>query len=162
VPSLLVLRHAKSDWSENEPDRDRPLAARGRRASAAIGRFIARVGELPDAAITSPATRAKETLRLVMEASNWTCPVRECDGLYGRGPDELLTELRAQPSSVELLLAVGHEPTWSEAVALLTGGSEVHMPTGAMARIDFGDLDWSAVGPGAGLLAWLVTPRIVE
>ena len=127
-----------------------------------MGRFLARVGELPDAAITSPAARAQQTLRLVMQAGDWTCPSRESEGLYGSGFEGLLDEIHAQADSIGVLLAVGHEPTWSDAAAELTGGTQVRMPTAAMARIDFDGLSWSEVEPGAGLLSWLVTPRIID
>jgi phosphohistidine phosphatase len=162
VTTLILLRHAKSDWHGGDPDRDRPLSPRGRRAAATIGRFLARLGELPDAALTSPATRARETLRLAMDAGGWTCPTRESERLYHDGVDGLLAEVNTEASSTRLLLAVGHEPTWSEAVAVLTGGTEVRMPTAAAACIDFGDTPWSQVGGGSGVLGWLVTPRLIE
>jgi phosphohistidine phosphatase len=161
VPTLLLLRHGKSDWHGDEADRDRPLSPRGRRASTAMGRFLSRVGELPDAALASPAVRAMETLRLVIEAAGWTCPAEEREGFYSGGVAQLLAELQAQRDSVGVLLAVGHEPTWSEAVAALTGGNEVRMPTASMARIEFDALAWSQVREGRGVLTWLVTPRLV-
>ena len=36
---LILLRHAKSDWPD-VPDRDRPLAKRGRRDAPNIGRWL--------------------------------------------------------------------------------------------------------------------------
>ena len=36
---LILLRHAKSDWPD-VPDRDRPLAKRGRRDAPKIGRWL--------------------------------------------------------------------------------------------------------------------------
>jgi phosphohistidine phosphatase len=126
-----------------------------------MGRFLAEADEIPDAAITSPATRATETLRLAMDAGDWTCPVRECESLYGQGVDGLWEGIHGSTNSVDVLLAVGHEPTWSEAVESLTGGGQVRMPTAAMARIDFEGNDWRQLQPGCGVLTWLVTPRLV-
>jgi phosphohistidine phosphatase len=161
VPSLLLLRHAKSDWSRTEDDRDRPLAPRGRRGARSVGKFLARAGQTPDLAITSPAVRATETLRLAIEAGGWSFPVRESERLYGGGVQDLIDELRACSGSMSLVLAIGHEPTWSEAAAVLTGGSDIRMPTAAVCRIDFEVLGWPDVGGGAGVLAWLVTPRLL-
>jgi phosphohistidine phosphatase len=127
-----------------------------------MGRFLARLDGLPDVAITSPATRAKETLQLAMNAGRWTCVTRESERLYGEGVDGLLAEFLREAESTGLLLAVGHEPTWSEAVAVLTGGTEARMPTAAAACIDFGDVPWSHVRAGTGMLNWLVTPRLID
>ena len=56
MPSLLVLRHGKSDWdADYGVDADRPLAERGRRAARTIGRHLAEVGPEPTLALTSPA-----------------------------------------------------------------------------------------------------------
>jgi phosphohistidine phosphatase len=163
MPALILLRHGKSDWDADYggDDRARPLARRGRRAAQTMGRFIARAKQVPDAAITSPAVRAEETLRLAMDGGGWTCPVRTAESLYGGGVPALLTEVRGEPAATGVLLAVGHEPTWSEALVELVGGGHLRFPTAAMARVDF-DLDrWADVAPGTGALTWLVVPRLL-
>ncbi|HMF03267.1 MAG TPA: phosphoglycerate mutase family protein, partial [Acidimicrobiia bacterium] len=78
MPALILFRHGKSDWDAADAgdDRARPLARRGRKAAERMGRFLARAGQVPDVAITSPALRAAETLRLAMEGGGWSCPVR--------------------------------------------------------------------------------------
>src|SRR4051812_30219935 len=159
MPTLILLRHAKSDWSDGQDDRERTLAPRGLRGARAIGEFIARVAP-PDIAITSPATRARETLRLAMEAGGLTCPARESERLYGGGVDALVDEVRELDDAHDVALVVGHEPTWSIAVGALTGGSDVRMPTAAAAAITF-EGAWSQVGTN-GLLLWLVKPRLLE
>jgi len=160
MPTLILLRHAKSDWTMDEDDRERTLAPRGQRAARTMGAFLARVAP-PDLAITSPARRARETLRLAMEAGRLTCVVRESEQLYGGGVSELVDEVRALDGAIDTVVVVGHEPTWSIAVGALTGGSDVRMPTAAAAAIAFDD-GWSRVGADAGLLLWLVTPRLLE
>ena len=126
-----------------------------------MGRLLARTGQVPDAAITSPAERAFQTLRLAMEGGGWTCAVRESDAFYGGSPTDVLAAVRREPPATRVLLAVGHEPLWSASVAALVGGGHVHMPTSAMARIDFRDMAWPDVEPGSGELIWLMTPRLV-
>jgi phosphohistidine phosphatase len=162
MPALILFRHGKSDWDADfGDDRVRPLAPRGRKAAKTMGRFLARAGQVPDAAVTSPAVRAEETLRRAMKAGGWTCPVRVAHGLYGGGVSGLLNELRAEPHTTGVLLAVGHEPTWSDALRALIRGGSIRFPTAALARIEF-DLDsWSDVQPGTGVLAWMVPPRLV-
>jgi phosphohistidine phosphatase len=163
MPGLILLRHGKSDWQADYggDDRTRPLARRGRKAAQRMGRFLARASQVPDAAITSPAVRAHDTLRLAMEGGGWECPVRTAMALYGGGVSGLLAEIRTEPASTGVLLAVGHEPTLSNAVSAFIGGGEVRLPTGAVARIDF-DVDrWDEVGAGMGVLVWSIVPRLL-
>ena len=40
--TLVVIRHAKSDWDVDAPDKERPLAKRGRRQAPAAGRWLLR------------------------------------------------------------------------------------------------------------------------
>ena len=54
---LMLLRHAKSDWSEKVKDFDRPLAARGEPAAPILGAYMAREHLVPDCALVSPARR---------------------------------------------------------------------------------------------------------
>ena len=51
---LILFRHAKSDWPD-VPDRDRPLAKRGRRDAPVIGRWLRDHGYQPDTVICSAA-----------------------------------------------------------------------------------------------------------
>jgi phosphohistidine phosphatase len=164
MPGLILFRHGKSDWDADYPGGDaaRPLAHRGRKAAKRMGKFLARAGQAPDAAITSPAARAEDTLRLAIESGGWGCPVRTAATLYDGGLSGLLAEVRKEPASTDVLLAVGHEPTWSEAVSAFIGGGEVGLPTAAMARIDFDVDGWEEVAPGTGVLAWVVVPRLLD
>ncbi len=161
--TVLVLRHAKSDWSHGprEPDLDRPLSGRGRRSADAIGRFIAESDNIPDRVVHSPARRVIETLTRAMEAGKWRCAVRESDRLYGFGVDAIVSEIRAENDSTGVLLLVGHEPMCSELVAQLIGGGQVVMPTAALARVEIDVERWSDLTSGMGLLLWLVTPRLL-
>jgi phosphohistidine phosphatase len=163
MPGLILFRHGKSDWDADYPGGDaaRPLARRGQKAAKRMGKFLARAGQAPDAAITSPAVRAEDTLRLAMEGGGWTCPVRVAATLYHGGLPGLLAEVRKEPATTDVLLAVGHEPTWSEAVSALIGGGQVGLPTAAMARIDFDVDGWDEVAPRRGALGWIVVPRLL-
>ncbi len=71
MKTLLLLRHAKSSW--NDPslaDHDRPLKKRGRKAAPRMGRWLQENGLRPDCVLCSTATRARETLQLVLGDAN--------------------------------------------------------------------------------------------
>jgi phosphohistidine phosphatase len=162
--TLIVFRHAKSDWSEDYEgsDIDRPLAKRGRKAAKRAGRFLSDIAAVPDAVICSPALRTRSTLELASEAREWESSVRYAGALYNGGVPGLIAEVRQEPNATRLLMVIGHEPTCSETVSHLIGGGRVRMPTCALARIELLVDHWEQVGPGTGLLSWLVVPRLIE
>ena len=144
MKTIILLRHGKSDWeADYDDDHERPLAERGRSAAALMGTLLARVNQVPQRVLCSSAVRARETVRLAVEAGGWSCSVTEDDAV------------------VSLLLA-GHEPAWSGLAAELIGGGELRFPTAAMARIDFEVDRWSRVRPATGSLVWFVIPRLLK
>jgi phosphohistidine phosphatase len=114
---------------------------------------MTRIGAIPDTILSSPAVRAQETARLAREAGRWTAPVVPVEELYSGGVRQLLEELSRSTGRV---LAVGHEPTWSAAVAVLVGGGAVDMVTAAVACIEAPQ----PVAPGSGWLRWMLHPRL--
>jgi phosphohistidine phosphatase len=161
--TLLLLRHAKSDWDAADgEDFDRPLARRGKKAAALVGRFLRAVDCVPDAVLTSSAVRARTTVELAAAAGGWDCPIGDSRRLYEASPEGVIEEIRRVEGSPARLLVVGHEPTWSALVSLLIGGGTVRLPTAALAAIEVEAASWAALTPGSGQLAWLVTPKLVE
>lgn len=160
--ALLLLRHGKSDWSADyTTDADRPLNRRGREAAKLMGRFLTAADQQPDLAVTSPARRAHQTLHLAIRAGGWSCPTVTSDPLYKRCPRETFQFLRTSvPATARLVLAVGHQPTWSEVVEILTG-ADVRFPTAAVARIELDLHCWETLAAGTGQLSWLVPPRLL-
>ena len=152
MSSVILLRHAKSDWNAGATDDlDRPLADRGRRAAAAVGVFLAEAGHVPNLVLCSPAARARETLHLAMAAGDWNCPTETADEMYYGTVDDMI-DLACQ-RRVPVIMLVGHEPTMSSALGQLTG-SDLRMPTGAMARVKLH-------ADNSGQLEWLIPPRLL-
>ena len=49
MPDLMLLRHAKSDWTARYgADQNRPLNKRGVRSARAVGEFVARYRLTPE------------------------------------------------------------------------------------------------------------------
>jgi phosphohistidine phosphatase len=136
---LIVLRHAKSDWSDDLPDHERPLAPRGIRDAPRLGRWLAERGYVPGYVVCSTARRTRETWERVSEALPDKPPVEYDEDLYGAGPEEYLEAARRIPDDVTTLALVGHEPGVSELTLHLAGhGDDTRLvrtkfPTGAAA-----------------------------
>ena len=161
MKTLLLMRHAKSDWKAKfDHDHERPLNTRGEDAARLMGRILARAGEVPESVITSSAVRAESTVRLAAAEGGWSCAVRATDGLYNTRAEEVLDEVLAEPDATNRLMIVGHEPTWSTLLSEMVGGGRHPFATGAVVRIDLPTETWAGLRVGSGELRWLITPRL--
>ena len=160
MKTVLFFRHGKSDWDADwDYDHERPLAKRGRKAAKVMGRLLAETGPVPDSVVSSSATRARQTLKRAQKAGRWDAAVRITDVLYGASPSDLLETIRREPDTTEVLMLVGHEPTWSETIEDFIGQDIGHFPTAALARVDLDIDSWREAAFGQGTLAWLRKPR---
>ena len=158
--TLLLFRHGKSDWdADYSADHARPLAERGQKGARKMGRFVTTARATPDRAIVSSAVRTRETLAIAAEAGAWTGPARVTDAIYDARPEDVLREIQAEAADAATLVVVGHEPSMSGLVHLLTG-ARAEMKTAAVACIALDVDDWASVRPGAGRLEWLVRPGV--
>ena len=88
--TLILLRHAKSDWSGHEGDHDRPLAKRGRRQAPEAGRWLAANVDSIDLAIVSTANRARSTWDLASDELDQPPTTRLDDDAYAASAGDLL------------------------------------------------------------------------
>ena len=159
LKTLLLLRHAKSDWDATYgDDHARPLAERGVKAARKMGRWATSVDLVPDRALASTALRARQTLALAAEAGGWAGPAHLTGALYEASPEAVLDEIRQTPDDAAVLVVVGHEPTTSRLVSLLIGGGAIDVRTATVARIDLTVTRWADAAPGAGVLSALLSP----
>lgn len=135
--TLLLLRHAKSDYPSGVADHDRPLAPRGIREAALAGDWIrANVGDV-DAVLCSTATRTRQTL----ERTGITAPVQYVDRIYDSSPGIVIDEINRVRSrfaetigdhgDLATVLVVGHEPIMS---SLALGLANEETSNGAAAQ----------------------------
>ncbi len=64
MKTLILIRHAKSDWPENTEDFDRPLAEIGETNALKMAKFLKENDVKIDKFITSPALRALNTCKI--------------------------------------------------------------------------------------------------
>lgn len=150
---LLLLRHAKSDWSTGaSSDYERPLNPRGLKAAPKVGRWLADEQLLPDRVISSPAVRAVTTTELV--CAELAIPVSKIiwePGIYEASLLDLLKVIQDIPADFQRVLLVGHNPGLENMVAHLTGyraveHEEISMPTAAVARFKL-SVVWPEIAP---------------
>ena len=154
---LYLLRHAHAGdpakWKGS--DFDRPLSGKGRAQAERLGGLLARVGFEPDAILTSPKVRARETAELVADRLG-VKPVLE-DRLAETVTLADLEQILDAAGHPSRPVIVGHDPDFSELLALLVGASEILMRKGAIARVDLA----RPIEPATGVLRWLLPPELI-
>lgn len=133
--TLILLRHAKSDWSGDVADIARPLARRGRRQAPDAGRWLAANIDSIDLAVVSPASRARSTWDLVAAELDVPPRTRIDERVYAASGHDLLTVVRELPDDVGTVVLVGHNPGIQDLASLLTG-EWTPMTTSALAVIE--------------------------
>lgn len=147
----MLLRHAKSDWPD-VPDRDRPLAKRGRRDAPVIGRWLHDQGYLPDAVICSAARRTRQTWELVAPELGGSPSVTFEPRAYAASALTLLYLVRELPAGYRSAMLIGHNPGLAELASSLAGAPDgdgrggLRFPTAAVAVFEF-PVDWAALDP---------------
>ena len=159
--TLILTRHAKSDWVEGQSDHDRPLTARGRTDALALGRHLAAQGPTPALTLCSTAQRTQETAELITGALP-EHPQRLLADLYHAGPLAMLTALRQADAPVVLM--VGHNPGIASFAGKLLARHHDDprfdsYPSGATTIITFENANWPALEFGAGQLQSFIVPR---
>ncbi|CAN5643402.1 hypothetical protein BH20CHL7_BH20CHL7_07750 [soil metagenome] len=155
---LHLLRHAHAgdafEWEG--PDALRPLTEKGRAQAKRLGCFLAERRFETDRVLTSPKLRASQTSDIV--AAHLAVPVTVDERLGGPLDVRSLDALLAAYGDPERPVLVGHDPDFSELVAVLCGAAGVPMRKGAFARIETD----RPLQPGSGTLRWLLAPDLLR
>jgi phosphohistidine phosphatase len=162
--TLLLMRHAKSDYPQGVPDHDRPLAPRGIREAGLAGVWLRANASPIDAVLCSTATRARQTL----ENTRVDAPVRYSERLYGATPGTMIEDINGTADDVGTLLVIGHEPTMSSLALVLADDDGTNIavveristkfPTSAIAVLAVPG-GWKGLEPGGAALTGFEVPR---
>ena len=135
MKTLLILRHAKSSWSNpGLADIDRPLNKRGKRDAPRMGALLLEQELVPDIILCSPAVRARKTTKAVSDGSGYEGEIEINDDFYPGDPDTFIETLYSIPEQIDTVMIVAHNPGLEELLYVLTGES-ARMPTSALAQV---------------------------
>jgi phosphohistidine phosphatase len=125
---LLLVRHAEA--APGDPDELRALTRQGGRQARELARRLAR--ERPDALLTSPLLRARETAEAIARAADLTAEAS--DRLRpGASADDVLLAVAGRGETV---VVVGHNPGCATIAAELGADVSHGFPPAGVAAID--------------------------
>ena len=142
---LYIMRHAKSDWSGTQTsDFERPINGRGRKNAMRVGEWMSDNNYIPQRIISSPATRAKETIELVVaQITKFSLEnLAYEDELYLAGFTQLIEFINTYKDKVQSLMLVGHNPGIENLVNYLcsqSGDPETAVTTANLFIFEYAD-----------------------
>lgn len=171
MKTLILLRHAKSSWSDPAlDDHDRPLNKRGRRAAPLIARWLEARGHLPEAIFCSSARRARDTLEQMAEAVPALPAPEIVEDLYHAAPADLLSVATRLPGDAARAMLIGHQPGLGGFARRLTAGTPrprcaeafSHFPTAAAAVLTLDIAEWREITFASARFTDFAKPRELE
>ncbi|MFT6856581.1 MAG: phosphohistidine phosphatase [Cyclobacteriaceae bacterium] len=144
MKSLYIIRHAKSSWSFDLEDHQRPLGFRGRKDMKKMGLFLSHHIPTPDLIISSTAIRALDTALFI--ADDWGYPEEEIkleENFYHATSDAIISVLKRQQE--ESIAIIGHNPGLTELANHFLKNYVSNIPTTGCVGIQFDIDDWTQI-----------------
>jgi len=150
MKKLLLMRHAKSSFKENDiQDIERPLSKRGEKDAPRMGKLLKDKGLVPDLILSSAAKRAGHTAEVVAEKCGYKGEIVYVNDFYLGEPEAYLSTLRDLKEEVDdeknVVLVIGHNPGLESLLQMLTDKVEA-LPTSAIAYLKVPVRTWNALG----------------
>lgn len=161
--TLILMRHAKSDWKQPDlADYDRPLNARGRGAVPVMAAHLQTQRVFAEVILTSSSARTLETVRLLQQTWAAEAEVLNEKALYLASPNEIAQHVQALHDSWTSAMVVAHNPGIC-ALACHLAEEDLEMPTAAVVVLQ-ADVDcWAGSIAGAKWqLAGYWKPKALE
>ena len=172
MKKLILVRHAKSDWSGwgNSTgffnDMERPLSDKGRASCRKISKLFLSRRLTVDLVEYSSAKRAIDTFELIKDSFFFSV-YRENFELYTFNFRSLMQSISNTSNDITTFLLVGHNPAIEDLVDELvsadSGSKDLtnlrsKYPTGSIAFLELNILCWSDLKENCGYLSEFVRP----
>jgi phosphohistidine phosphatase len=156
---IYILRHGIAEEPKaGASDAERALTDTGREKLRAVLERAREAGVKPSLILTSPYKRAQQTAHMAGQILGCNKIVENEILVPGGSPKAIWDAICARRREPALLIA-GHEPLLGMTVGYLLGVPALHvdLKKAALVRID----QESFSGAPAGILKWMLTPRLV-
>lgn len=149
MKKVYIVRHAKSSWREIElEDIDRPLKQKGVEAAYDLGFKLKQKNELPDAILSSPATRAIHTAIILARVLQFSMHQIEINGqLYESGIDSLTDCIKKTGNQLSSVMLVGHDPGLTSLVNHMARLNLEKINTAGAICLQFDCAAWEEISP---------------
>jgi len=143
MKKLFLLRHGKASSAVN--DFERPLSQEGGNDIVNVAKNVMELEKQPEKIVASSALRAVQTAKKIKENINGV-EYQEEKRIYNADADKVMEIIHEQPNEIEVLMLVGHNPTFEWlANRLKTDQENIRMSPGTLVEIDFDLESWEEI-----------------
>ena len=160
---LILVRHAKTEeQSATGRDFDRPLTIDGISDAERMANQLLKMNIIPDFIIHSDAERTTATAKIFAAVLLKNEEDRTADDtLYNSGTEDYFELITSISSVNKVVMVVGHNPTISELILLLTRELVSALSPCAMCQIAFPYKKWNEIQEQSGMLLFVKTPAMI-
>lgn len=159
MKKLVVIRHAKSDWSGFETDFNRKILKIGEQKSIKVAHHLNKLLDFKfDAIFSSSSKRTTQTalifasiLKIPMDKIQFT------DKLYVFSENELLNFVKNIPDEIQNVLIFSHNFALTNFINSYGNKTLENLSTSGVALIEFDTKSWKTIGKGT--TKWIVLPK---
>jgi phosphohistidine phosphatase len=128
-----------------------------------MGKRIVDHGIRPSLIITSPATRAWTTAKVIADEIGYPAEfLQREDSLYLASLDDLLGAVVAQDTGFNSLMVVGHNPGLTEFANFLIPGLTNNLPTAGVVSVQIDQDDWNLYEQAKAELLAFDYPKLIK
>jgi phosphohistidine phosphatase len=164
MKDLLILRHAKSSWSElGKSDFDRTLKPRGLSDARNVGKKYGEVIRKLDVVFSSPANRAIQTAITVCKSADVNLDtIKIVELFYQADFTEIFNFVREIPEEIKNTMIVGHNPTFTYFANLFLKEPIDNLPTSGLVQLTFNVEFWKDIDKENVVFTSLEFPKFAD
>lgn len=160
---LILIRHAKSDWSNPLlDDFERPLNKRGSKNAPFMAKILKKEIQKPDLIISSPSFRTKLTLEYFLKEFEYKGEVIFEKSIYEAPFENLLKVIKNIDDKYKTIFLIGHNPGLNDLANFLLGSFEDNIATSGVLKIDFDTNSWKNISKDNSKLIFFKYPKMFE
>lgn len=157
---LILIRHAKSDWSNPLlDDFERPLNKRGEKNAPFMAKILKKELQKPDLIISSPSFRTKLTLEYFLKEFEYKGEVIFEKSIYEAPFENLLKVIKNIDDKYKTIFLIGHNPGLNDLANFLLGSFEDNIATSGVLKIDFDTNSWKNISKDNSKLIFFNFPK---
>ncbi len=161
MKNLYLIRHAKSDWSdESKSDFERGLNKRGKKAILAMANALKEKKVMPDLILSSPAKRARLTAKGLAKEIGYTGKIKYIDALYMADPLDVVSIIKEIKDKYDDVYIVGHNPEITELADMMLDDSIENVPTLGIVALELPIEHWQKFKHEKVKLNFFIYPKM--
>lgn len=161
MKTLYLVRHAKSSWDNPElSDLQRPLMEKGKKRTKKMIDYLWTVNVKADLMISSHATRARATSKILAHAFQYPPDRIKIDRLIYEGNEQqIANQFFDLSNDIDHLWIIGHNPTITNFANLFLNNKLDYLQTSGVVCINFHTDNWENVLQADHSTGFVMYPR---